>query len=207
MKIILRWLAKLLATAVILSLIIVLTPHIGKLVGKFLPDVKGESIRVSATLSRKLEDASMLVTKTVSEKGVISDEIMMSKTEVAAAVYIDYAYAASFGVDLSKTRIEMTGSKIIMHLPEPEMIFADSIRMDAIERKAVASTWIKHSDEDIQALLDERKVECRNSYLTGEYMQELRAASERAVDKTIAEWIKEIDSSITIEYRWPDQAE
>lgn len=207
MKIILRWLAKILATAVILSLIIVLTPHIGKLVGKFLPDVKGESIRVSATLSRKLEDASMLVTKTVTETGVISDEKMMSDTEVAAAVYIDYTYAASFGVDLSKARIDIDGSKIIMHLPEPEMIFTDSIHQDAIERKAVASTWVKHSDEEVQALLDERQVECRNSYLTGDYLVELRAASERAVDKTIAEWIKEINSDITIEYRWPDQAE
>lgn len=207
MKTVLRWLAKVLAVAVILSLVIVLTPHIGKLVGKLLPDIKGESIRVSATLSRKLEDASMLVTKTVTETGVISDEKMMSKTEVASGVYIDYTYAASFGVDLSKTTLEISGSRIIMHLPEPEMIFADSIRMDAIERKSVANTWIKHSDEEVQALLDERQVECRNAYLTGDYMQELREASERAVDKTIAEWIKEIDSSITIEYRWPDQAE
>lgn len=207
MKTVLRWLAKILATAIILSLIIVLTPHIGKLVGKLLPDIKGESIRVSATLSRKLEDASMLVTKTVTETGVISDEKMMSKTEVAAAVYIDYTYAASFGVDLSKTSIELDGSKIIMHLPEPELIFVDSIHQDAIERKAVANTWVKHTDEEVQALLDERKIECRNVYLSGEYMEELRAASERAVDKTIAEWLKEIDSSITIEYRWAEQAE
>lgn len=207
MKTVLRWLAKILATAIILSLIIVLTPHIGKLVGKLLPDVKGESIRVAATLSRKLEDASMLVTKTVTETGVISDEKMMSDTEVAAAVYIDYTYAASFGVDLSRTRIETTSTKIIMHLPEPELIFVDSIHQDAIERKAVANTWVKHSDEEVQQLLDDQKGKCREAYLTGEYMQELRAASERAVDTTIAEWIKEIDSRLTIEYRWPEQAE
>lgn len=162
-------------------------------------------VQALTILTHKLEDASMLVTQTVTETGIISNEIMMSETEVAAGVYIDYTYEASFGVDLSKTTIEIKDSKIIMHLPE--MIFYDSIRMDAIERKTGASTWIQHSDEEVQALLDARKVECRNSYLTGDYLVELRAASERAVDKTIAEWIKEIDSGITIEYRWPDQAE
>ena len=102
MKRFLKWLGKVVGTALSLVLVIIMLPYATKWIGKLLPDGSRNAITVSAVLSRQMEASSRLETAKIEDEGVISSSVDALFIGQVQNVVIQYRYEASMGIDLKK---------------------------------------------------------------------------------------------------------
>lgn len=206
MKGILRWLGRVVGTGIILVLVIVLTPYAAKLADMILPDISGASVKYAAILSQHMEDSARLETLIVTGEGAVNAEVDALFLGTVSSVNATYAYQGSYGVDLSKVQLTVQGSKIVLILPAPEVL-RDDITIVDIYRDGILDGAIRIGDKELQALLDGERQKWRDQYLTGENAAELRAATIRAMEGTVAQWMSQANSRISFEFVWADEAE
>jgi hypothetical protein len=197
MKAFMRWLTKILSSVVTIALLIVLFPYISKIAARLLPDESGAAVKTSMILASKLEESSRLETMKVQDDGAINYEIKAAFLGTVAQINLTYRYEASFGIDLSKVEMRVSDTVITFLLPSPELI-QDSLTPAEIYKD---DFWFPgFSESDFQDLLEKEKVECRANYLCGDKLEQLWEASQKALEKTVAVWLKEIDSSIVTRF-------
>ncbi len=200
-----RWLGRIVGSALTIVLAVVLLPYASRLAARLLPDESGAAIKVSAVLSSKLENSARLETMKVHEEGVIHYDIQAAILGPVASIDVQYAYDASFGVDLSKVTMQVTGGTIIFLLPEPELL-QDSLVPTQTYRD---DFWYPgFSDADHQKLLEDERVKRQAAYLDGENAQALWDATINAFEETIAAWLADVDADLTFAYeKAPAQTE
>ena len=142
MKRFLRWLVKVVTSAVTLVLVFVMLPHAVKLAAKLMPDESGAAIKASAVIAAKLENSARLETIRVEEEGVLDYSVKPAFLPTVAEITAKYRYEASFGVDLNKVAIRLTGNHLTFLLPECELI-QDSITPTEIYRDDYWYPWIR----------------------------------------------------------------
>lgn len=201
MKAFFRWLAKVFGSAVTIALVIVLFPYLTRIAARLMPDESGAAIKASAVLAAKLENSARLETFKVEESGVLNYEIQAALLGSVASVNVKYLYEASFGLDLSKVKLQAAGNELVFTLPALELL-QDSLTPSEVYRD---DFWYPgFSDADYEKLLEDERVTRRNHYLTGEQLEQLRSASIKSFEKTIKPWLLEIDASLSIQYLWED---
>lgn len=194
MKRFLRWLVKVVTSAVTLVLVFVMLPHAVKLAARLMPDESGAAIKASAVITAKLQNSARLETLRVEEEGVLDYSVKPAFLPTVAEITAKYRYEASFGVDLSKVAIRLTGNHLTFLLPECELI-QDSITPTEIYRDDYWYPWIK--DEKYETLFEEERAARRTVYLTGEKSDALWSATVSAFEKTIATWMQDLDAQLT----------
>lgn len=197
MKALLRWLAKIAGSALTIVLVIVMFPHISRLAAKLLPDESGAAIRTSAILASKLENSARLETLHVEEDGVLHYDIQAALIGSVASVNVSYLYEASFGIDLRRVTMQVSGNEIIFALPPTELL-QDSLTPKEVYRD---DFWYPgFSDADYEKLLEDERLARRDAYLT-EQKERLWNASVAAFESTISTWLSGIDASLTFHYQ------
>lgn len=206
MKGILKWLGRVVGTGIILVLVIVLTPYAAKLADMILPDISGASVKYAAILSQHMEDSARLETLVVTGEGAVNAEVDALFLGTVSSVNATYAYEGSYGIDLSKVQLTVQGNTIIFLLPAPEVL-RDHIELGEVYRSGILDRAVRIEDTELQALLEGEYVKWRDQYLTGENAAELRDATIRALEGTIAQWMSQANGRIDYEFVWADEAE
>lgn len=195
MKAILRWIARVAGTIIALVMTIVLLPYAGDLVNRVMPDVTSAAERTAAVLSTKMAESTRLETIFITEEGTVEHDLTLAGISVGGVTF-DYEYAASFGIDLSRVKMIVSGSRVVLLLPQPELIL-DSLTPSNVSRR---DTLVIISDDDYEALKEKELLICRERYLTGEKSQEIWDSAVKAMQSTIQVWMTEIDERLTFEY-------
>lgn len=194
MKRFFRWLVKVLTSAVTLVLVFVMLPYAVKLAARLMPDESGAAIKASAIIASKLESSARLETLRVEEEGVLDYSVKPAFLPTVAEITAKYKYEASFGVDLSKVTIDITGNHLTFTLPPFELI-QDSITPTEIYRDDYWYPWIK--DEKYEKLFEDERIARREDYLSGARSAELWQATTAAFEKTIIAWMQEMNTQFT----------
>lgn len=197
MKAFLRWLAKIAGSALTLILVIVLFPYVSRLVEKLMPDESGSAIKISAILATKLEESTRLETLQVEEEGVLNYDIRAAFIGSVSNVNISYKYEASFGIDLSKVTMQVSGNTIEFTLPQLELL------QDALTPKEVYHDdfWYKgFSFNDYEKLLEAERTARRNAYLNDNANSQLWDATVAAFENTIKTWLKNVNGNLILRY-------
>lgn len=198
MKAFLRWLGRIIGSALTIVLVIVLFPHISRIVEKLMPNESGAAIKASAILAEKLENSSRLETLTVEADGVLSYDVRAAFLGSVANINASYQYNASFGIDLKKVSLKVQGNQITFMLPHPELI-QDRLTPVAVHRD---DFWYPGlSDNDYEQIMEEELSLCRERYLNGEHAETLWQATVAAFEQTISPWLNYVNSNLTFEYK------
>ena len=185
MKRFLKWLGKVVGTALSLVLVIIMLPYATKWIGKLLPDGSRNAITVSAVLSRQMEASSRLETAKIEDEGVISSSVDALFIGQVQNVVIQYRYEASMGIDMKKVKMQILGNVLTLELP-PVEVLADSLTPLNVERN---DFWFPLSEERRLKLLEDERLKCRAHYL--EENQENRDAFDYSV-AAMTEWLDQL---------------
>ena len=190
MKGFLKWLGKVVGTALTLVLIIVLLPHASRLIGRFLPDGSSKAVTISSILSRSMEATSRLECAKVEDEGVIASSVDALLIGTVQNVVIYYTYEASIGIDLKKLKMHIDGNQLVLELPELEVL-TDSLTPTKVERN---DFWFPLTEERRLNILEAERLNCRSHYL--EENAESEMAFEHAVT-AMREFVDQILSETT----------
>lgn len=196
MKRIGKWLLHILASALTIVLVIVLFPHVSRLLGTLLPDESAAAIRASVILSQQFSQRTHLETLHVTEDGSLNYEVKAAFLGTVASITADYTYEGSFGIDLSQITFSRSGSELTLTLPAPELLLDTLTPSDA----TVDTSLYPYLDEnDYQRVLDEQKETCRARYLSGDESERLWDATIAALEETVSTWLAD-SGRLTIHY-------
>lgn len=199
MKALLKWLGRVIGTALCLVLVIVMLPYASRWAAQIIPDLTGAAMTTSATLSRKLAQSARLECIQADREGVLESTVDALLIGTVQSVQIAYDYHASIGIDLSKVEVRVEGSRITLALPEMEVI-SDSLTPTQIDRK---DFWYPLTDERREKLLQDEREACRAAELEAAKTDEGWAYVTAALENTISGWIGAESSRLTIQYEHP----
>lgn len=200
MKALLRWLAKILGSALTVILIVILFPYVSRWAERLLPDESGAAIKASVILASELENSARLETLKVKEDGVLNYDIRAAFIGTVAEVNVKYQYEASFGIDLTKVSMQVSGNEIIFTLPQPELI-QDTLTPNEVYQK---DFWYKgFTLQDYEKLLEDERCIRREVYLSGEQSSSLWEATIAAFDKTVIAWLQNVNGNLKWSYAAP----
>ena len=148
----LRFLLRIVSTALIISLVLVFLPHLTRLAGRLWPD-PARTERVSELLSHELKDSARLETLTVDDQGVLTATVQAALIGEVQRVTIDYDYHASVGVDLTKVRLSPEDGVLTLFLP-PFEILSDSLTPTQVDRQ---DFWYPLTEKRRAQLIEEEK--------------------------------------------------
>ncbi len=197
MKAFLRWLARVIGSAVTILLVIVFLPYLSKFAAQWMPDESSAAIRTSTVLASRLENSARLETLKVEAEGVIIYDIKAAFIGTVASINVQYQYAASFGIDLQKVQMAVNGKDITFLLPPPELL-QDSLTPTEVYKN---DFWYSgFSEMDYENLLESERVARREEYLNGENAQQLWNSSVAAFQATIEQWMQDIGGDLNFYY-------
>ena len=147
-----RFLLRIVSTALIISLVLVFLPRLTRLVGRLWPD-PARTERVSELLSHELKDSARLETLTVDDQGVLTATVQAALIGEVQRVTMDYDYHASVGVDLTKVRLSAEDGILTLYLP-PFEILSDSLTPTHVDRQ---DFWYPLTEKRRAQLIEEEK--------------------------------------------------
>ncbi len=199
MKAFLRWLGKIIGSALTTVLVIVLFPYIAKFAAKILPDESGAAIKASMVIAERMEESARLETLRVEEEGVLNYDIQAAFVGSVANINVRYAYSASFGIDLSRVELIVTGNSLTFKLPYPEVLLDD---LTPLETYRDDFWYPGFSDTDYNRLLETEKQSRRNVYLSGEKAAALQQTSIEVFERTVSSWLKQANTATDLFFEY-----
>ena len=195
MKKLLRYLARVAATALTIVLIVVLLPYASRWASSILPDLGGAALNTSILFSHQMQESARLETATVEDEGVLNASTSAMFLGTVQNVTIQYVYRASLGIDLRKVEIKVEGSTVTLLLPEIE-ILSDSLTPVQTVKD---DFWYPLTEERRQQLLQDELDKCRERCLT-EYAasDEAWQNTVSALSDTVSAWVS--TGGVTIRY-------
>ena len=195
MKRLLRYLARVAATALTIVLIVVLLPYASRWASSILPDLSGAALNTSILLSHRLQESARLETATVEDEGVLNASTSAMFLGTVQNVSIQYVYRASLGIDLRKVEIKVEGSTVTLLLPEIE-ILSDSLTPVQTVKD---DFWYPLTEERRQKLLQDELDKCCERCLT-EYAasDDVWQSTVSALSDTVSAWVS--TGGVTIRY-------
>ena len=199
LRAVLRFPLKILTSALIISLTLILLPHLTRLVGRLWPD-PARTTRVSELLRHELTESARLETLMVDDEGVLTATVEAAIIGEVQRVTINYTYHASVGVDLKKVEIKAEGGVLTVSLP-PFEILSDSLTPTQIDRQ---DFWYPLTEKRRKQLLSEER-ESRAKAVLEEVQssEELRKKTEQTLQNLISSWIGAETWLITVEIEMP----
>lgn len=197
MRSLVRWIAKVTGSAMTIVLVVVLLPHVARLIGQIMPDESGTAIKASAIIAARMEESARLETYKVEEDGVLNYDIRAAIIGTVANINVRYKYEGSFGLDLSKVQMQVVGNELIFRLPDPEVIQDALTTMEAYRD----NFWYPgFSDDDYGKLLEDERLTRREAHLTGDKGQQLVDVSKKMFESTVTAWIQSVNANVKIRF-------
>ena len=197
MRSLVRWIAKVIGSAMTIVLVVVFLPHAARLIGHIMPDESGAAIKASAIIAARMKESARLETYKVEEDGVLNYDIRAAIIGTVANINVRYKYEGSFGLDLSKVQMQVADNELIFRLPNPEVIQDALTPMEAYRD----DFWYPgFSDEDYAKLLEDERQTRREAHLTGDKGQQLEAVSQKMFESTIAAWIQSANANLKLRF-------
>lgn len=161
MKRIGRLFLKIIASALTLTLFVVLLPYFSKLANQLLPSVTDYAISSTMLLSQHLETTGRLETITVDEENILDNKLDVPILGTVQHVTIHYRYEASIGVDLREATLHIRDNQLTLVLPELEVL-NDSLTLLTIDKQDFLQPL---SEKDRLRMLEDERLERRAHYL------------------------------------------
>ena len=198
----LRFLLRIVSTALILSLALFFLPHLTRLAGRLWPDpVRTE--RASEVLRRELSHSSRLETLVVDEEGVLTSAVEAALSGEVQRVTVHYDYHASIGVNLEKAEVRPEGGSLILALPAFE-ILSDSLTPTQVDRQ---DFWYPLTEKRRSQLLEEERASRAHAALEEAYTSgSIRRETVRRLQNLISSWLGADTWLLTVEILLPEEA-
>ncbi|MBR2824586.1 MAG: DUF4230 domain-containing protein [Clostridia bacterium] len=180
----LRFLTRIVSTALVLSLTLVFLPHLTRLIGRLWPD-PARTERVSEILRHKLSDSARLETLTVDDQGVLTSTVQAALIGEVQRVTIQYDYHASIGFDLTKAAVSAEGGVLTLTLP-PLEILSDSLTPTDIDRQ---DFWYPLTEKRRMQLLEEERSQRAQAALSEVSAEESWNRATGTLENLIRSWI------------------
>ncbi|MGN0778177.1 MAG: hypothetical protein ACI4MJ_03435 [Aristaeellaceae bacterium] len=204
MKTLLKWFGRTLLSALTLVLVIILLPYASRWMNSVLPDLSSSATTASLTLAQHLQTSARLETSIIEEQGILestTDALFLGPVQ---KVTVRYTYRASLGIDLSKVEMQLNGNRIILLLPDME-ILSDSLTAEDVQKN---DFWYPLTEERLRNLLADEQARCQAYYLQQQTQNpEYWSQIITVLEGTISQWISLSGSSVTIEYVPASQAD
>ena len=181
-----RKLTALLSKVLVILLVVLLFPYGQYAFRALFPDLTGEIRMQSTVLELKLHSSSRLEVTTVEEEGVFVSDTSVIILGTVGKTTIRYRYTASLGIDLKKVQLKAEQDRIILMIPEPEVL-NDGIEALQIDRRNAFSFTI---DPKMETLLSKQRQQCREKYLSeAAYSDRIWQDTVQALEKTFCDWL------------------
>ena len=148
----LRFLIRIVSTALILALALALLPRMTRLAGSLWPD-PARTRRASELLRHELTQTARLETLAVDDEGILTSTVQAALIGEVQRVEIRYDYHASIGFDLEKVRVSAEGGTLTLLLP-PLEILSDSLTPTRVDRQ---DFWYPLTESRRKRLLEEER--------------------------------------------------
>lgn len=198
-----KWLAKVLASAATIVLVVVALPYGSELAARYLPDLGHRAEIAAETLTRRFEESARLETVKIEEEGVLTSSTNALFLGTVQQVTVNYRYEVSLGIDLREVSVRQEGRALTLVLPAMEVL-ADSLTPLSINRR---DFWYPLTDKQRRTMLENERLSCRERCLSEQRASE--AAWEqtcRMLDATIAQWLDDA-AGVSIRYERKNQGE
>ena len=181
-----KWALSVLSSALVIILVILLLPFARQGFNSLFPDLRGEILTQSRILEQNLQSSQRLEVTNVEEEGILEAKTTVIILGTVGKTNIKYRYTASVGIDLSRVRLVPGEDRIVIFVPEWE-ILNDGIQALDVKKQNFLSHAIDKSSE---ALLEEQRIKCRHQFLPGGDQDErIWQDSTRALEDTFCEWL------------------
>lgn len=200
MKRFIKWLGKIVGTALCICLIIVFLPRLYRFVSKYLPDGSRNAVTASVVLSRHMEESARLETNKVTDTGVLTSTVNALLIGEVQNVVIQYTYEASLGIDLKKVEMEIRGNTLTLKLP-PVEVLQDSLTVTDVDKR---DFWFPLTEGRRQKLVDDEKLKCRTHYLEeNEESDKARETTVKVVTDTVNGLLNDAGGmGVTLRVEW-----
>lgn len=193
----LRWILKIISTALVISLVLVFLPHLTRLAGRLWPDPT-RTARVSEILRHELSDSAKLEVTTVDDQGVLTATVNAALIGEVQRVTIEYDYHASVGLDLEKTELTVQDGVMVLSLPDLEII-SDDLSPTHVDRQ---DFWYPLTEKRRAQLLSQEKAERAAAALKDARTEENLARIRRTLSQLIDSWLGPDTWLTMVEFRF-----
>ena len=196
-----RFLIRMVSTAMILALTIAFLPYVTRWAGRLWPDPP-RTERVSEILRHELKESARLETMTVDDDGVLTATVQAALIGEVQRVTIEYTYHASIGVDLEQVRVTAEGGTVALKLPAME-ILSDSLTPTHIDRQ---DFWYPLTEKRRDQLLsEEREKRAQAALADARNNPEIRKKMTEKLQRLIQSWIGADTWLVTVEMTLPGE--
>ena len=196
-----RFLIRMVSTAMILALTIAFLPYVTRWAGRLWPD-PSRTERVSEILRHELKGSARLETMTVDDDGVLTATVQAALIGEVQRVTIEYTYHASIGVDLEQVRVTAEGGTVALKLPAME-ILSDSLTPTHIDRQ---DFWYPLTEKRRDQLLsEEREKRAQAALADARNNPEIRKKMTEKLQRLIQSWIGADTWLVTVEMTLPEE--
>ena len=196
-----RFLIRMVSTAMILALTIAFLPCVTRWAGQLWPD-PSRTERVSEILRHELKESARLETMTVDDDGVLTATVQAALIGEVQRVTIEYTYHASIGVDLEQVRVTAEGGTVALKLPAME-ILSDSLTPTHIDRQ---DFWYPLTEKRRDQLLsEEREKRAQAALADARNNPEIRKKMTEKLQRLIQSWIGADTWLVTVEMTLPEE--
>lgn len=187
MKRVLKFLLRVVALALALTLAAVLFPYAKQWLSALLP--QGKYARYSTQLTHEMEKAGELTALRCNDTGMMEARTNALLVGSVQEVRVPYAYEIGLGFSLSSVRLTATDTGLTVAVPETQMLY-DSFQVTG--EPDVKDFWYHLTESRYQEMLNEQAAACRAAYLENDQCQkEAWDAACEALNTLLTQWAGE----------------
>lgn len=185
-----KWLIRILSAVLIITLVILLLPHLGTLTRFLLPE--GDPVVTSTLLRSKMEEVGKLTVVEYTDEHVLNAR----KSAVffdAQSVTFPYTYHVALGIDLKEVRLLVQDNRLHFFVPKASVMYDDLIVTGEMKKWDL---FMPFTQSEYQKLIDEERFKRKEEYLQNEELMTM--AWNQTVDAMkglFSQWLKEADAS------------
>ena len=187
MKRLLKFLLRVAALALALTLAAALFPYARQWLAALLPQGKYE--RFSSQLTHEMEKAGELTAVRYSDTGVMEAQTNALLIGSVQQVRVPYSYEIGLGLSLADVQLTATDAGLVAAVPETRMLY-DSFQVTG--EPEVNDFWYRLTEGRYQEMLNGQAAACRAAYLENhQYQDEAWDAACEAIGALLAQWAGE----------------
>lgn len=160
MRRILKFFLRIIALAAIITLVIVLYPHVSEWISSSILDDKYEATTIR--LTQEMKKAGELTAVRYQETGLMEAKLDAALVGTVGSVKAPYSYEIGLGFSLSDVMLTETEGGIEAALPDIRVLY-DQFQITG--EPEISDMWQMMTEQRYQKMLDDQHMECRTRYL------------------------------------------
>lgn len=184
MRRILKFFLRIIALAAIITLVIVLYPHVSEWISSSILDDKYEATTVR--LTQEMKKAGDLTAVRYQETGLMEAKIDAALVGSVGHVKAPYSYEIGLGFSVADVVLTETENGIEAALPEIRMLYDQFLITGEPE---ISDVWQMMTEQRYQKILDDQHAQCRTKYLKQhEHVEQAWKAACEQLQNLFSDW-------------------